>query len=87
MHVILTYDVQAHRTTLFKQISQKYLSRVQNSVFEGELTKSQLMGLLEKIKSEIEVNAEVVRVLVIADSQIFKVHTIGTPKVDEDNFL
>ena len=87
MYVILAYDVIANRTQLFKKISQRFLSRVQNSVFEGELTRSQFMNLTQTIRREIDVENEVVRIWLIADKQIFKIHTYGTPKQENENFL
>ena len=50
VYVIAVYDVEADRTRLFLNFLRRYLTHVQNSVFEGELTE----GDLEEIKSELE---------------------------------
>ena len=78
--------MQSKRTQLFKKICQRYLTRVQNSVFEGELTKAQFRELKYEINQEIE-DGEVVRIWNIADNQIFKIHTIGELHLDEGNLL
>ena len=49
-YVIDVYDVEADRTRLFLKFLRRYLTHVQNSVFEGEITE----GDLEKIKSKLE---------------------------------
>jgi|LFRM01.1.fsa_nt_gb CRISPR-associated protein Cas2 len=86
MYVILAYDVESRRTQIFKKICQRYLARVQNSVFEGELTKAQLRELQHELKKEVQ-EGECVRIWDIADNQIFKVHTIGEPRLEEGNLL
>ncbi|MHB8396492.1 MAG: CRISPR-associated endonuclease Cas2 [Thermoplasmataceae archaeon] len=82
MHVIIAYDVEADRTQCFKKICQKFLPRIQNSVFEGDITKSQLVELKYALEKEVKEN-ESVRIWRIADSQIYKTYLLGK-KLDED---
>lgn len=49
MYVILVYDVSTDRVADVCKFLRKYLNWVQNSVFEGQLTKSEL----EEIKAEL----------------------------------
>lgn len=49
MYVILVYDVNKKRVGKVLKICRKYLERVQNSVFEGQITE----GKLEKLKREL----------------------------------
>ncbi|MEF8825130.1 MAG: CRISPR-associated endonuclease Cas2 [Halapricum sp.] len=49
-YVIVVYDVQADRTPKFLNYLRRYLTHVQNSVFEGELTE----GTLEEVKTTLE---------------------------------
>ena len=86
MYVITAYDVEAKRTQLFKKTCQRFLSRVQNSVFEGNLTRAQLMKLTHQLKQLIK-SEEMVKLWVIADNQIFTIHTLGTQKQFKENFL
>lgn len=46
MYVILVYDVSVDRVNKVRQYLKQYLNWVQNSAFEGELSK----GGIEKIK-------------------------------------
>jgi CRISPR-associated protein Cas2 len=54
MYVVLVYDIskeengQKRWSKVFK-ICKKYLSHIQNSVFEGEISKVQLMKLKQEI--------------------------------------
>jgi len=50
MFVIVTYDVDVKRVDRVRKILRKYLNWVQNSVFEGEITISNLA----KCKKEIQ---------------------------------
>lgn len=49
MYVILAYDVNEKRVAKVLKIARKYLTWVQNSLLEGELTMSQF----ERLKSEL----------------------------------
>lgn len=55
MYVVLVYDIsqndkgQKRWSHIFK-ICKKYLSHIQNSVFEGEISKVQLMKLKQEIR-------------------------------------
>ena len=59
MYVVLVYDIsqnnngQKRWSPVFK-ICKKYLSHIQNSVFEGELTKVQLTKLRQELKPYID---------------------------------
>ncbi len=50
MYVIIVYDVSVERINKIRKFLKQYLIWRQNSVFEGEITKSQL----EKIKIYIK---------------------------------
>lgn len=72
MFVILIYDIskdeegQKRWTNIYK-ICKKYLKHVQNSVFEGELTKAQLYQL----KSELDgyINKKLDSVIIMKSRQ------------------
>lgn len=84
IRAIIAYDVESSRTEIFKKICQKYLVRIQNSVFEGEITKAQLMRIKDSLENEINEN-ESVRVWVT--SKILKTYIIGSKNEYEDGFL
>lgn len=59
MYVVLVYDVSQQENgskrwlRIFK-ICKKYLTHIQNSVFEGELSKAQLVKLQQELKLYID---------------------------------
>ena len=63
MYVVLVYDIskddngQKRWSRIFK-ICKKYLSHIQNSVFEGEISKSQLAKLQQELGRYIDENLD-----------------------------
>ena len=59
MYVVLVYDIskdnngQKRWSHVFK-ICKKYLTHIQNSVFEGEVSKVQLVKLQQELKPHID---------------------------------
>lgn len=45
MFVVITYDVRADRTEIYKRLFLKFLTHEQNSVFAGDLTEAQYRKL------------------------------------------
>ena len=59
MYVVLVYDVSqeengARRWSRIFKICKKYLTHIQNSVFEGELSKTQLAQLQKELNEYID---------------------------------
>lgn len=54
MYVIMVYDMEAHRTQRALKIGRRYLTHVQNSVLEGELTEGELSRLRTEIDDLLE---------------------------------
>ena len=53
MFVILTYDVNRKTAKTIKHTCDKYLHHIQNSVFEGDITQSELKELKQKLEKII----------------------------------
>lgn len=54
MFVILVYDVNQKRVAKTRKICRKYLTPIQRSVFEGDLTRRQLTMLQDELKRFLE---------------------------------
>lgn len=59
MYIVLVYDVSqeengARRWSRIFKICKKYLTHIQNSVFEGELSKGQLAQLQKELKEYVD---------------------------------
>lgn len=48
--VLVTYDVPANRTRIYRKLLRKYLEHIQYSVFHGNISEGQLV----KIRNELE---------------------------------
>ena len=53
MFVLVTYDVPAERTHLYRKLLRKRLEHIQQSVFYGDVTEGQLVGIKQDIKSAL----------------------------------
>ncbi len=76
MYVILVYDVDAKKDPIINKFLKRYLTWVQNSVFEGELSKKSL----DEVKSFIEsfvTNDESVKIYEIKSRTCLRKETIG----------
>jgi len=60
MRVILIYDVEAGRTQKFYKVCKQYLTWIQNSVFEGQLSPGKKSELEERIDDMVEDGESVV---------------------------
>lgn len=54
MFLIMVYDINEKRVNKVLKISRKYLSWIQNSVFEGEITEAKLFKLKTELNKVID---------------------------------
>ncbi|CCZ80186.1 cRISPR-associated endoribonuclease Cas2 [Odoribacter laneus CAG:561] len=59
MYVILIYDIDQKRTAKMLKLCRRYLSWIQNSVFEGEISEVQLKQLGAEAKIIMKEKASV----------------------------
>jgi CRISPR-associated protein Cas2 len=87
MYVILVYDVGVERVGRACKFCRRFLTWVQNSVFEGELTESQLLRVeegLSKIMVETEDSA---LIYVLRDRKWIDRRSLGVKKGEPNNML
>jgi CRISPR-associated protein Cas2 len=88
MFVILYYDVNQKRCPKMLKICRKYLQWVQNSVFEGEITKAKLEKLKYEIKNILDKDEGDSVVIYTFRSLLYsKREVLGNDKKDDLNFL
>lgn len=87
MFVILVYDVRQNRVTKVLKKCREYLYWVQNSVFEGEISKAQLKILQDQLKSIINVDEDSVIVYSFRSRMYSSVDVIGVEKGDQETIL
>jgi len=88
MFIILIYDVGAKRCNKLLKICRKYLTWVQNSVFEGEIGKADYKKILYEINSVIkEEEGDSVVVYIFRSLAYYKREVYGIDKKEDFQFL
>lgn len=54
MFVLVTYDVPANRTRIYRKLLRKRLEHIQQSVFHGNITEGQLLDIRHDIEDALE---------------------------------
>ncbi|MBT1248350.1 MULTISPECIES: CRISPR-associated endonuclease Cas2 [unclassified Thermosipho (in: thermotogales)] len=87
MYIIMVYDIGEKRVSKILKIARKYLNWIQNSVFEGILTKSQFEKLKYEVNNIINEKEDCVIYFILKDFSFVKKETQGIPKIENSNFL
>ncbi|MEM1513409.1 MAG: CRISPR-associated endonuclease Cas2 [Candidatus Thermoplasmatota archaeon] len=87
MYVIVVYDVGVERVSKICSFLRCFLSWVQNSVFEGDLTESQLLRVKEGIKEIIDKNSDSVRIYTMRSKDVFKMEILGIERASTEPFI
>ena len=93
MYVIAMYDINTEtkagrrRLRQIFKLMKKYLIRIQNSVFEGELTKAKFEEMKLKVNNLIDSTIDSVIFFKSRDIKWMDKDICGFEKDDTDNFL
>lgn len=87
MYVILVYDIGDNQVGKMLKLCRKYLNWIQNSVFEGEITESQLKRL--KHEASLVMNPEVDSIIIFSGntSHFLDKEILGVDKGQVGQFL
>lgn len=87
MNIILVYDIGERRVQKVHKLLKRYLNWVQNSAFEGELTKGRFEAM--KIELEDRIKAEVDSVIIykLGSLKYTEREIVGVEKNVIDNLL
>jgi CRISPR-associated protein Cas2 len=80
MFVIVVYDISVERVDSVRSYLRRYLNWIQNSVFEGELTESELLLLTHEISERIDPSADSVRIYILKSEKFVQKINIGITK-------
>lgn len=87
MFVILFYDFGEKRVAKALKICRKYLSWVQNSVFEGEITEGNLKKLKMELKQKMDQESDSLIVYTFSNMKYSTREVIGIEKNPKSMFL
>lgn len=86
MYVILVYDLQAHRTQKALKIGRRYLTHVQNSVLEGEISEGDLQRLRGELEDLLEPGESAILYELSSDTLLTRT-VYGEDPTDDRRFL
>jgi CRISPR-associated protein Cas2 len=87
MYVVIVYDVHVERLNKVRIFLKQYLDWMQNSVFEGEVTKATLKEIEMGVKDLIDEKEDSIIVYSARDQKLLNRKFIGEPKVEPSNIL
>jgi CRISPR-associated protein Cas2 len=86
MYVVLVYDMEAERTQRMLKIGRRYLTHVQNSVLEGEITQGDLTRLRGEIEDLLKPGESVILYELSSDSLLDRT-VYGEDPTEDSRFL
>jgi len=86
MYVIMVYDVGIERVNKVLKTGRIYLTWIQNSVLEGEISEADLIKLTKKISDIIDENRDSVLIFTLNTKYNEKI-VIGKNKNEPDIFI
>ncbi|PTD93814.1 CRISPR-associated endonuclease Cas2 [archaeon SCG-AAA382B04] len=87
MYFIIVYDVGVERVNKVKKYLRQYLDWIQNSVFEGNLTKSEYKEVQNNIKKIIDESHDSVVFYKLRNKKALDKKTIGQEKEKTDKII
>lgn len=87
MFVILVYDIKEKRVAKVLKVCRKYLNWVQNSVFEGEITKAKLIKLKTELSKIIKKDEDSILFYKFRTLKYYERDVMGKEKQSPDNIL
>ncbi|MHA1204716.1 MAG: CRISPR-associated endonuclease Cas2 [Candidatus Heimdallarchaeum aukensis] len=87
MYVIIVYDIKVERIDKVRRFLKTYLEWIQNSVFEGEITKAELRSIIKNIEKMIKKSEDSILVYTLRDEKYLERKEIGIQKGNKSNIL
>ncbi len=87
MYVIIAYDINEERVAKVNRYLKRFLHWIQNSLFEGELTQSQMERIKVEIKDLINEDEDTVRIYIVRNKHQIEKINIGIEKNDTNMIL
>jgi len=87
MYIILVYDIGEKRVAKMLKLCRQYLNWIQNSVFEGSLSPSQLRELKMKARAIMVIEEDSLIIFTSKNEDWLDKEVIGKEKNEIDTFL
>ena len=87
MYIILVYDMGEKRVGKMLKLCRRYLTWIQNSVFEGEITESKLKELQIEAKKIMDLEVDSLILFKSRNERWLEKEIVGAEKNSTDNFI
>jgi CRISPR-associated protein Cas2 len=87
MYVILVYDIEEKRVGKMLKLCRRYLTWIQNSVFEGEITEVKLKELLVEAKDIMEIDKDSIIIFKSRQEKWLEKMVVGKEKNKPGTFI
>ena len=87
MYIILVYDIGQKRVGKMLKLCRSYLNWIQNSVFEGEITKAKLKELKSRAKYIMDKDEDSIIIFKSREEKWLDKEIMGMEKNTLDNIL
>jgi CRISPR-associated protein Cas2 len=87
MYVIAVYDIGEKRVGKILKLFRRYLHRIQNSVFEGEITEVKLLELKQKAKCIMHQNSDSIIIFKSRQEKWLEKEIVGNEPNELTTFL
>lgn len=87
MYLIIVYDIKVDRVNKVKSFLRQYLYWIQNSVFEGEVTKSEFKIIKDGLKEIIEEDEDSIILFNFKMEKMMNRDVMGIEKAPIDEIL
>jgi CRISPR-associated protein Cas2 len=87
LYVIVVYDMGIKRLNKVRIFLKQYLNWVQNSVFEGELTKAEYFIVKSHLEELINEDEDCIFLYHVRDHKYLGFEEMGTRKVEIDSII
>lgn len=85
MFLVVSYDItDDKRRTRLAKVVEDYLTRVQYSVFEGEIDEKHLQEMLKRVRKVIAKEEDSVRVYRLCEACLTRTQVIGRGSLTKD---
>lgn len=87
MHVIIVYDIGEDRVSRVCNYLRTFLTRIQNSVFEGDITEARFARLKAGLEKIIETEHDSVLFWVLRDARFADRQVMGVERFPISNMI
>ncbi len=87
MYMIVVYDIGEKRVGKICKWMKRYLPRVQNSVFEGDLPESKFAAMKTGLQERMDLTVDSVLIWVLRDEKWADRQTLGSEKLPVSQFF